>query len=76
MTNKTWTNVSVGQTNTEALALPVWQIRALRRGLIRSCLNCDNFNEATEGCAKAQGNRPPALVIVLGCDQWIEDIPF
>ena len=34
------------------------------------------YPSAPEGCGLAQGARPPARVIALGCDAWIEDIPF
>lgn len=40
----------------------------------RNCVSCCNFNEGTEIC-KLANERPPARVIVAGCDSWI-DIPF
>lgn len=60
----------------EKRAMPVWQLRAIRYGALRTCINCDAWQAATEGCAHAQGQRPPANVIVLGCDEWGEEIPF
>ena len=60
----------------EIMALGVYQIRALRTCAIRSCINCDHFTEATEGCEIAGGARPPAKVIVLGCGKWSDAIPF
>lgn len=44
--------------------------------IYRSCLTCSHFTEATEGCAKAGGGRPPARIIAAGCDQWDEKTPF
>lgn len=42
----------------------------------RCCIHCVHFDEASEMCALAQ-QRPPARVIALGCDAFIEDdIPF
>ncbi len=60
----------------EKAAMPIWQLRALHAGVIRSCVNCLNFTAATEGCDLASGARPPAKVIALGCDAWENDIPF
>ncbi len=67
--------ISHERIKSEIRAMPIAQLRALRRGTIRSCCNCDLFNISTEVC-KIAGSRPPALVIVLGCDSWIEEIPF
>lgn len=41
-----------------------------------TCLSCEHFNQQTEGCAKANGARPPAKVIVDGCPAWYPHIPF
>lgn len=52
---------------------------AQRRGIIRSCINCDHFKEKEgEICARFPGYemRPPARVIALGCVSWVEVIPF
>jgi len=46
--------------------------------LVKSCLNCDLFNEETETCKK-WNSRPPARVIAFGCGDWenVDDtIPF
>lgn len=45
--------------------------------LYQSCINCENFNDKTEQCYLAK-TRPPAKVIVYGCEKWIEKdtIPF
>lgn len=50
----------------------------LERNLIyRSCLTCDNFDEAKELC-KLANQRPPAKIIATACPQWhsLEDVPF
>ena len=64
------------QRERELIAMPIWQLRAMREGALRSCLNCEQFNKITEGCAIAGDQRPPATVIALGCSEWIFDIPF
>jgi hypothetical protein len=61
----------------EQQATALWQVQALRAGCLRSCLNCDNYtHDKREGCKLADGSRPPAIVIVLGCDSWVPEIPF
>jgi hypothetical protein len=47
----------------------------IKRQIIKSCLNCINFNEEDETCLLAKA-RPPARIIVFGCPQWDADIPF
>lgn len=64
------------QRELEKRAMPIWQVRALREGSIRSCCNCEQFNRQTELCLIAGDQRPPALVIALGCDSWEQEIPF
>lgn len=64
------------QLEREKVAMPIWQLRALREGSIRSCCNCEQFNKKTEGCLLGGDQRPPALVIALGCDSWEQEIPF
>jgi predicted component of type VI protein secretion system len=39
-----------------------------------TCLNCLNFDEATETCALAKA-RPPARVIAYGCPSF-DSLPF
>lgn len=39
-----------------------------------SCLSCEHF-QGDETC-KLAGKRPPAQVIVEGCERWSQDIPF
>lgn len=41
-----------------------------------TCVMCESFDEKTEGCAKADGRRPPAKVIITGCPKFFEKIPF
>lgn len=49
--------------------------KLLREGIITSCVLCINFDSKTEFCTLA-GERPPAKVIVTGCPQWLDDLPF
>jgi len=57
-------------------ALPIWQLKAMEAGCLRSCINCEHFTKSSEGCAIAGESRPPAMVIALGCDSWMHEIPF
>ncbi len=43
----------------------------------RTCIKCDNFDEAKEIC-KLYNLRPPAKIIAFGCEQYKADdwIPF
>jgi hypothetical protein len=45
------------------------------RGMFETCLNCDNWNDRDEICTKFK-ERPPAKVIVCGCEHHESDIPF
>ena len=47
-----------------------------RARLHRSCLTCEHFDEPSEGCGLAGGQRPPALVIAMGCGKYLEAPPF
>ena len=71
------------QRQLEERAMPMWQLRAVRNGVIRTCINCEhwegnvvNAEKRKEECRLAPGQRPPALVLVLGCDAWQQEIPF
>lgn len=44
-------------------------------GVFRSCLDCGNFDEPTEIC-KLVDQRPPARIIVHGCEQHTNLLPF
>lgn len=55
----------------------IWEAikAALRReGLFRHCTDCYNWDEKNELC-KLCNQRPPAKVIVHGCNQF-DEIPF
>lgn len=44
--------------------------------VFRSCLNCEQFTaDSSELCMLAKA-RPPAKVIVYGCQKWEASIPF
>jgi len=47
----------------------------VQRGILPSCVNCELWDEKQELCTK-WGRRPPAKVIVIGCQHHIPDIPF
>lgn len=44
--------------------------------LPQCCVNCIHFNEVTEGCAKAEGRRPPVEVITFGCEAFEDSDDF
>lgn len=48
-----------------------------RSYMYQCCLNCEHFKEKTEMCLLAN-QRPPARVIVYGCNSWqdLDSIPF
>lgn len=47
-------------------------------GITPSCLSCESFNEEKEICNAANGTRPPARIIALGCNLYHDkdSIPF
>lgn len=46
-------------------------------GLYRTCVNCGNWNSKEELCRIAvPPRRPPAKVIVVGCELHSDEIPF
>lgn len=47
----------------------------VRSRLRNSCVKCHNFDESNELCRLAN-IRPPAWVIVTGCEKFEEAIPF
>lgn len=47
----------------------------MKQGLYRTCLNCINWNDRTELCQKYK-SRPPLKVIVTGCEEHDDEIPF
>lgn len=46
----------------------------MQTGYFCTCLNCHNWNDKQEIC-KLYNQRPPARVIVSGCESH-EDVPF
>jgi len=46
-----------------------------RARLYRSCPTCQHFEESSEICDLA-GGRPPARIIAMGCDKYLEEPPF
>lgn len=41
----------------------------------KTCIRCCHFDEQAEHCLKFK-QRPPARIIVLGCGEFEEEIPF
>lgn len=39
------------------------------------CINCDNWDDKLDICKKFE-QRPPTKVIVVGCVEYVPDIPF
>jgi hypothetical protein len=61
-----------------------FQTRALSCAVWHSCINCDHWSNnsverkdspPTELCHKWR-QRPPASVIVVGCPEWQDAVPF
>lgn len=69
------TNLPPSFTTDEAKALRALTLSLMKfYGLDRNCMNCMNWSN---GCSKANGQRPPDTVLVKGCPAWEEDdIPF
>lgn len=44
-------------------------------GYFTTCLNCDHWQDNPELCKKFN-QRPPAKVIVVGCEEHSDSIPF
>lgn len=49
-----------------------WMIEV---GMFQTCLNCSDWNDRDEICTRFKC-RPPAKVIVCGCSEHNDDIPF
>ena len=47
----------------------------IRMFLFRSCINCSNWQHEKDKCGKYD-EKPPATIIVYGCDDWDIDLPF
>lgn len=41
----------------------------------QNCPNCEHWNKDKEEC-KQWNVRPPASIIVVGCENWFVNIPF
>lgn len=50
--------------------------KLIKESIVTCCVNCDNFNEATEMCNLHPSTRPPARVIAGGCPEWYQKLPF
>lgn len=61
--------------NKNRLPRPFTHEDMLIRQLVASCYNCESFNKDKEICLMCN-QRPPAQVIVFGCDGWEGEIPF
>jgi hypothetical protein len=44
--------------------------------IISTCTNCEDWNREAEVCRRFSNSRPPARVIVTGCEYHQFDIPF
>lgn len=42
----------------------------------QTCVNCDHWDKAAEVCDKFGKQRPPAYIIVTGCQDHVIEIPF
>ena len=63
------------RTGKEDSAAKVFYARMIRAGVFPSCINCEYFNHINETCDKVN-QRPPAHIIVSGCPEWQQEIPF
>lgn len=51
------------------------QERSLNQQLWSSCLNCEYWDKSKELCS-TYAIKPPIQVIVIGCAEWLGEIPF
>ena len=47
----------------------------IHTGALLSCISCTHYCQQKELCKKWQ-SKPPAKIIVIGCDSHSPDIPF
>jgi hypothetical protein len=40
-----------------------------------TCLNCEYWDKKEEQCTTFSA-RPPLAVVVVGCPEWVGEIPF
>lgn len=52
-----------------------FQKDVVKMGTWQCCLSCDFWNLVPETCSKFKA-RPPAEVIVVGCPEFMDNIPF
>lgn len=52
-----------------------FQRKIVESGIWQSCLNCSNFESESEVC-KIYNQKPPAYIVINGCEKHIGDIPF
>ena len=57
------------------LAVAAFHEKLVDNYIIHSCINCEHFTANGDLCAKV-AQRPPARVIVYGCEEWDMKIPF
>ena len=57
-----------------AITLLEVELKKVKR-LATNCVSCDNFDIPREICLNFNA-RPPAKVIVTGCDKFRNDVPF
>ena len=50
------------------------QDKMINQYVCQTCLNCSNFNK-DETCELYKA-KPPAYIIVSGCKDYLQDIPF
>lgn len=60
---------------TRKASLDVAHGEMIRTLLFRSCLNCAAWDHKNDKCADFDV-KPPAPIIVYGCEAWEMDIPF
>lgn len=67
---------SVARKEREQASIVDHQERLLYANIWRSCLNCINWSEKPNLGCRIYKALPPPKVIVHGCRDWDDDIPF
>jgi len=52
-----------------------FQHNAISFNIWQCCLNCENWNKKDKNCRLFKAI-PPVEVLVIGCEEYINDIPF
>lgn len=53
-----------------------WQQAMIKTaGVFVTCANCEAWDRDNDQCGQYK-MRPPVDVIIIGCDQWEQEIPF